>query len=112
MASCWRRKIATARAGPVLRDAAERLPDMHLSNITDARLLDLARREAEKLIAIDPEFSAAENQAIAQRMTEFWKKWTGRFELSSLDFVSVRFRHALVILSPRRHRGHGEKGRF
>jgi ATP-dependent DNA helicase RecG len=53
------------------------LPDLHLTNITDARLLDLARREAQKLIANDPEFSAAENQAIAQRMTEFWKSGQG-----------------------------------
>jgi ATP-dependent DNA helicase RecG len=53
------------------------LPDMHLTTVTDARLIDLARREAETLLAHDPELSVAENQLLAQRLSEFWKSGQG-----------------------------------
>ncbi len=53
------------------------LPDMHMINITDARLIDLARREAEKLLAKDPGLNAAEHQPLAKRTTEFWRSGSG-----------------------------------
>lgn len=53
------------------------LPDMHLSNIADARLIDLTRREAEKLLANDPELSAEEHQPLAQRLKTFWESGAG-----------------------------------
>ena len=56
------------------------LPDLHMGNVTDARLIDLARREAEKLLASDPELSASDNQLLAQHLTEFWQ--TGAGDLS------------------------------
>ena len=53
------------------------LPDLHLGNIADARLIDLARREAEKLLANDPELNRAEHQGLAQRLAEFWQSGAG-----------------------------------
>jgi ATP-dependent DNA helicase RecG len=53
------------------------LPDLHLSNITDARLIDLARREAEKVLVADPDLSAEDHRPIAQRMQEFWASGAG-----------------------------------
>ncbi|HSD82355.1 MAG TPA: DNA helicase RecG, partial [Anaerolineae bacterium] len=53
------------------------LPDMHMTNVTDARLIDLARREAEKLLTKDPELSAEEVQPLAQRLKEFWASGAG-----------------------------------
>ena len=53
------------------------LPDMHMTNVTDARLIDLARREADKLLAKDPELSAEEHQLLAQRLKEFWASGAG-----------------------------------
>ncbi len=53
------------------------LPDMHMANIADARLIDLARREADKLLSKDPELSAEEYQPLAQRLQEFWASGAG-----------------------------------
>lgn len=53
------------------------LPDLHMSNIADARLIDLARREAEKLLTDDPQLSASNHQLIAQQLDEFWKSGQG-----------------------------------
>ena len=53
------------------------LPDMHMSNITDARLIDLARREADKVLANDPELAAEEHQPLARRLKEFWASGAG-----------------------------------
>src|SRR5512139_2858289 len=53
------------------------LPDLHMTNVTDARLIDLARREADKLLSKDPELSAEEHQPLAQRLKEFWASGAG-----------------------------------
>jgi ATP-dependent DNA helicase RecG len=53
------------------------LPDMHMNNVTDARLIDLARREAEKVLRADPDLSADDHRPIAQRMQEFWASGAG-----------------------------------
>jgi len=53
------------------------LPDMHMTNVTDARLIDQARREADKMLAKDPELSAEEYQPLAQRLKEFWASGAG-----------------------------------
>jgi ATP-dependent DNA helicase RecG len=53
------------------------LPDMHMTNVTDARLIELARREADKLLLKDPELSAGEHQPLAQRLQEFWASGAG-----------------------------------
>jgi len=50
---------------------------MHLTNVTDARLIDLARREADKVLAKDPELSAEDYQPLAQRLKEFWASGAG-----------------------------------
>jgi ATP-dependent DNA helicase RecG len=53
------------------------LPDLHMTNVTDARLIDLTRREAGKLLNADPELSAEELQPLAQRLKEFWESGAG-----------------------------------
>jgi ATP-dependent DNA helicase RecG len=53
------------------------LPDMRLSTLVDARLIDLARREAEKIIAVDPDLAAPDYAALAQRMKAFWSSGEG-----------------------------------
>jgi ATP-dependent DNA helicase RecG len=53
------------------------LPDMHMTNVTDARLIDLARREADKLLLKDPELTAEEYQPLAHRLKEFWASGAG-----------------------------------
>jgi ATP-dependent DNA helicase RecG len=53
------------------------LPDMHMTNLADARLIDLARREAEKLLVDDPQLTASSHLAIAKQLAEFWKAGQG-----------------------------------
>ena len=53
------------------------LPDLNMSNLADTRLIDLARREAEKLLANDPELAADEHQLVAQHLQEFWASGAG-----------------------------------
>jgi ATP-dependent DNA helicase RecG len=53
------------------------LPDMHMTNVTDARLIDVARREAEKLLAKDEELSTEEHKPLAQRLQQFWESGAG-----------------------------------
>jgi ATP-dependent DNA helicase RecG len=48
------------------------LPDMRFASLADARLIDLARREADKIIAADPNFEAPEHAALARRLQAFW----------------------------------------
>ncbi len=53
------------------------LPDLHMINVTDARLIDLARREAEKVLSNDPQLAAPDHKLIAQQLDEFWKSGQG-----------------------------------
>jgi transposase len=53
------------------------LPDLHMINVTDARLIDLARREAEKILSNDPQLTAPDHKLIAQQLDEFWKSGQG-----------------------------------
>ena len=53
------------------------LPDLHMTNVTDARLIDLARREAGKVLGSDPELAAEDHQLLAQRLKEFWASGAG-----------------------------------
>ncbi len=53
------------------------LPDMRFSGLADARLIDLARREAERVIAGDPHLSAPDHAALARRARAFWSSGEG-----------------------------------
>jgi len=53
------------------------LPDMRFSSLADARLIDLARREAEKITNADPDLEAPEHAALAKRVREFWSSGQG-----------------------------------
>ncbi len=48
------------------------LPDLRFASLADARLIDLARREADKIIIADPNFEAPEHAALTRRLQAFW----------------------------------------
>ncbi|NOX62741.1 MAG: ATP-dependent DNA helicase RecG [Chloroflexi bacterium] len=50
------------------------LPDLKLARLSDARLLELARREAETILAADPELAHPEHQLLAQQTAAFWSQ--------------------------------------
>jgi len=50
------------------------LPDLKLARLSDARLLELARHEAETLLDADPNLSEPEHQLLSQRMAEYWSQ--------------------------------------
>ena len=55
------------------------LPELRWAKLSDVRTLELARNEAQRLFALDPELSLPEHQLLARRVAEFWQ---GRGELS------------------------------
>jgi ATP-dependent DNA helicase RecG len=48
-------------------------PELRLVNIKDRDLLTLAREEAEKVIAADPDIAAPDNALLAERVHTFWR---------------------------------------
>ena len=53
------------------------LPEMRLAGLADARLIDRSRREADKIMQVDPSLSAPEHAALAQRTQAFWASGEG-----------------------------------
>jgi ATP-dependent DNA helicase RecG len=49
-------------------------PELRLVNLKDRDLLAVARDEAEKIIAADPNIDAAEHQLLAERVKAFWSR--------------------------------------
>ncbi|NOZ50894.1 MAG: ATP-dependent DNA helicase RecG [Chloroflexi bacterium] len=50
------------------------LPDLRLAQLSDARLLEAARREAETLLDHDPDLTQPPHQLLGQRTAEFWSQ--------------------------------------
>lgn len=50
------------------------LPDLKLARLSDTRILESARREAETILSEDPTLSLPEHHLLAQRMSEFWSQ--------------------------------------
>ncbi len=48
------------------------MPDLKVARLGDTRLLELARREAEAILAEDPALSRPEHAVLAERVTAFW----------------------------------------
>jgi len=48
------------------------LPDLHMANLSDVTLLELARREAIQLFQSDPHFQMHEHRQLAQELTRVW----------------------------------------
>jgi ATP-dependent DNA helicase RecG len=48
------------------------LPDLRLAKLTDIRLLELAREQAEKLFNADQGLKSPENRLLAERVARFW----------------------------------------
>jgi len=49
------------------------LPDLKVAKITDAKVLEDARREAQGIFARDPDLRQPEHRALAQRVRNFWR---------------------------------------
>ncbi len=50
------------------------LPDLKVAGMGDSRLLDLARREAQRLMEADPELHRPEHRLLARRVATFWQE--------------------------------------
>ncbi|HHH41929.1 MAG TPA: ATP-dependent DNA helicase RecG, partial [Chloroflexi bacterium] len=50
------------------------LPDLKVAGMGDSRLLDLARREAQRLMEADPELQRPEHRLLARRVATFWQE--------------------------------------
>ncbi len=50
------------------------LPDLRLARLSDTRLLEMARHEAEKLLSTDPDLSHPDHRLLASRVAEFWSR--------------------------------------
>jgi ATP-dependent DNA helicase RecG len=48
------------------------LPDLRLAQLTDVKLLELARAQAENLFNADPGVKSPENKLLAERVARFW----------------------------------------
>ncbi len=53
------------------------LPDLRMARLSDRRLLEVARQEAARLFAEDPDLTRPEHQLLALRLKEFWKPGSG-----------------------------------
>jgi ATP-dependent DNA helicase RecG len=49
------------------------LPDLHVAQLTDVKLLDQARQVAQTVFEQDPDFEQHENQLLKKGMEDFWK---------------------------------------
>ncbi|MCA1554713.1 MAG: DNA helicase RecG, partial [Chloroflexi bacterium] len=49
------------------------LPDLKVAKLSDVKVLEDARREAQDLFARDPELSQPEHQPLAQKVRTFWR---------------------------------------
>jgi len=50
------------------------LPDLRLARLSDTRLLEMARHEAEKLLSADPDLNHPDHRLLARRVAEFWSR--------------------------------------
>jgi ATP-dependent DNA helicase RecG len=50
------------------------LPDLRLARLSDTRLLEMARSEAEKLLSADPDLQHPDHRLLARRVAEFWSR--------------------------------------
>ncbi|MFO8101248.1 MAG: ATP-dependent DNA helicase RecG [Dehalococcoidia bacterium] len=48
------------------------LPDLKMARLTDVKLLEIARREAEQLFRVDPKLQKSEHQALAAEVARLW----------------------------------------
>jgi hypothetical protein len=51
-----------------------------MAKLTDVKLIEMARREAKKIFALDPDLSKPEFSSLAQVVQQFWSG--GRGEIS------------------------------
>jgi len=49
------------------------LPDLKMARLTDVQLLELARKEAEKLFSIDPKLEKREHKVLAEEVIRLWQ---------------------------------------
>jgi ATP-dependent DNA helicase RecG len=50
------------------------LPELHLASLTDMKMLEIAREEAQAIYQEDPELSQPEHQFLRERVIELWQR--------------------------------------
>ena len=50
------------------------MPDLKVATLWDTRVLELARREAEQILAVDPDLGRPEHALLAERLAAFWSQ--------------------------------------
>ncbi len=53
------------------------LPELQVAELADVRLLETARREAERTLADDPTLATPHHAPLRERLRDFWKQGTG-----------------------------------
>jgi ATP-dependent DNA helicase RecG len=53
------------------------LPDLQVAQLADLRLLEAARREADRLLDADPDLTADEHRPLRERLEAFWHEGAG-----------------------------------
>ena len=53
------------------------LPELQVAELADVKLLETARREAERTLSADPTLAAPDHAPLADRLRLFWKQGTG-----------------------------------
>jgi ATP-dependent DNA helicase RecG len=64
-----------ARVSSLVRGKAD-LPDLKLVKLSDTRLLELARSEAQKIFEEDERLEKPENRLLAKQVADFWRQTT------------------------------------
>jgi ATP-dependent DNA helicase RecG len=49
------------------------IPTLRLARLSNVRILELARSEAQAIFAQDPDLSQPEHQALAEQVSRFWQ---------------------------------------
>lgn len=52
------------------------LPDLRVASLTDVELIELARKEATRVLEADPELRQPQHAALARRMAQWWGRIT------------------------------------
>lgn len=50
---------------------------LHMANLTDVRLIEKARNQAQNLYQTDPDLSTPQNASLVARLNQFWQEGQG-----------------------------------
>ena len=50
------------------------MPDLHVANLSDLKVLSLAREAADRIVCEDPDLLLPEHQALRAKLESFWER--------------------------------------